>query len=634
MHIPDGYLGPQTYAVLDVAMVPIWAVAAVKVKKTLKAKQVPLMALGAAFSFVIMMFNIPVIGGSTGHAVGATLIAIILGPWAACISVSIALVIQALLFGDGGITALGANAFNMAVVMPFVGFYLYRLVAGDTPSYGRRITAAGIGAYVAMVAAAILAGVEFGIQPLIAHTASGQPLYAPYPLNVAVTAMALEHLIFFGPVEALATMGVVAALGKQDSALLAMKPAAKPLRWLWAALGVLILLTPIGVLAGGTAWGEWSPEQLRARLGFVPAGLGRLGGAWTAAMPAYAPAFIKNPLLGYLFAAVVGSVLVIAITWGLARLLSHDESAGHAATAPDTVPPPANRAQSARAADDGARNRRVRPSLARRTADTIRHAVAEVLENDEIASAPGLMQRLDPRIKLASILLFAVTASFAQSLWVLLAMVVATAALAAASGIGVASFSRKVWVSAGFFGLLLSLPAVTAWISPGPILVPLGPLSITSNGLLVAARLTTRVAAGAGFGLLVVWTTRWTDILQALTAMRVPDVVVATLAMTQQQIMSLLRTVENIHLARESRMLTAGTTTENRIWVTERMAFVAKKSIKAADDVYDAMLARGFAGAMPSLVRLQARAGDWLWLAASVIACAAFLGADRLLVPR
>ena len=141
MHIPDGYLGPQTYAVLDVVMVPIWTVASAKVKKSLKTKQVPLMALGAAFSFVIMMFNVPVIGGSTGHAVGATLIAIILGPWAACLSVSIALVIQALLFGDGGITAIGANCFNMAVVMPFVGFYLYRLIAGDKPGYGRKVAA-------------------------------------------------------------------------------------------------------------------------------------------------------------------------------------------------------------------------------------------------------------------------------------------------------------------------------------------------------------------------------------------------------------------------------------------------------------------------------------------------------------
>jgi cobalt/nickel transport system permease protein len=280
------------------------------------------------------------------------------------------------------------------------------------------------------------------------------------------------------------------------------------------------------------------------------------------------------------------------------------------------------------------RKRRSRGSLARRTADAVRHAVSEVLENDEIASGPGLMQRLDPRIKLVSILLFAVTASFAQSILVLLAFVAATAGLAAASGIGVGSFSRKVWASAGFFGLILSLPAATAWISPGPVLIPLGPLSITSNGLLIAVRLTTRVAAGAGFGMLVVWTTRWTDILQALTAMRVPDIVVATLAMTQQQIMSLLRTVENIHLARESRMLSVGTATDNRAWVTERMAFIAKKSIKTADDVYDAMLSRGFSGAMPSLVRLHAATRDWVWLAASIAVCALFLGVDRVLIPR
>lgn len=326
MHIPDGYLGPQTYAVLDVAMIPIWAVAASRVKKTLKAKQVPLMALGAAFSFVIMMFNVPVIGGSTGHAVGATLIAIILGPWAACISVSIALVIQALLFGDGGITAIGANVFNMAFVMPFVGYYLFRLIAGDSPTTRRTIVASGIAAYVSIVAGSIFAGVEFGLQPLLAHTAAGRPLYAPYPLSVAVPTMAVEHLLFFGWVEALATVGIVSALVKQDSEMLAMRPAAKPLRWLWAAFGILVLLTPIGVLAPGTAWGEWGAAELGARLGFVPAGLGDLGSAWTAAVPGYAPAFIKSPTLGYLFAAVLGSALVIGVSWAVAKLLARGEN--------------------------------------------------------------------------------------------------------------------------------------------------------------------------------------------------------------------------------------------------------------------------------------------------------------------
>ena len=77
------------------------------------------MAMAAAFSFVIMMFNIPLPGGTSAHAVGGTLLAVVLGPWAACICVTIALVIQALLFGDGGVWTFGANCFNMAFVMPF-----------------------------------------------------------------------------------------------------------------------------------------------------------------------------------------------------------------------------------------------------------------------------------------------------------------------------------------------------------------------------------------------------------------------------------------------------------------------------------------------------------------------------------
>jgi cobalt/nickel transport system permease protein len=174
---------------------------------------------------------------------------------------------------------------------------------------------------------------------------------------------------------------------------------------------------------------------------------------------------------------------------------------------------------------------------------------------------------------------------------------------------------------------------VTQWITPGLVVVPLGPASVTAPGLVVAARLVVRVVAGAGIGLLVVWTTRWTDILRALTSIRVPDIVVATLAMTQKQIMSLLRTVENVHLARESRMLSNGRTAENRKWVVERMAFIASKSMKTADDVYDAMLSRGFTGAMPSLARLRTTARDWAWIAATVATCVLVLGADRLVFP-
>ena len=617
MHIPDGYLGPQTYVVLDVVMIPIWVIAARKVKRTLKAKQIPLMALGAAFSFVVMMFNVPVIGGSTGHAVGATLIAIILGPWAAVIAISIALFIQAGLFGDGGITAIGANCFNMAVVAPFVGYYLFRLVAGDEPSSGRRVLASGVAAYVALVAASIVAGFMFGIQPYLAHTASGQALYAPYKLGVAVPAMALEHLLFFGWVEAIVTMGVVAALAKSEPALLETKPAARPMRWLWAGLGVLILLTPIGALAPGTAWGEWGGGQLKAAIGYTPANLESLGGLWRSAMPGYATPGVSNALLGYLVAAIVGTTLTVGIAFTVGALLTRR---GEALPA---EPPSAIRRRKG-----GGR------SLARKTADSIAGAVTDVLQNEELAARPGLLQRLDPRIKLVTLVLFAVTASLVHSVSVLIALIAVTIALAAVSRVGVASFERKVWLSAGLLAFLVAAPSALRVFTPGAVVVPLGPFSLTEPGLMGVATLVTRVVAAAGFALLIIWTMRWSDLLKALSAMRLPDVVVATLAMTQKQILTLLRTVEQIHLARESRTLTRGSVRANRVWVTERMAFVVRKSMKTADDVYDAMLSRGFTGAMPSLVRLRMRPRDWAWSAASVALCAAILYVDRVVGPR
>jgi cobalt/nickel transport system permease protein len=222
MHIPDGYLGPATCGFFYVVMLPIWTAASRIVKKTLKAKQVPLLAIGAAFSFVIMMFNVPIPGGSTGHAVGGVLVAILLGPWAACIAITVALVVQALLFGDGGITAIGANCFNMAFVLPFVGYYLYKAISYNAPMNSkRRIIAAGIAGYVAVNIAAALTGFEFGIQPLLHKTAGGQALYCPYGLNVALPAMIGEHLLLFGWVEAIVTAMVIKYLQKQEPELLA-----------------------------------------------------------------------------------------------------------------------------------------------------------------------------------------------------------------------------------------------------------------------------------------------------------------------------------------------------------------------------------------------------------------------------
>ena len=132
MHIPDGYLSPSTCAVLYAAAMPFWAAALRRVRALLATRFVPLVSLFAAFSFVIMMFNLPLPGGTTGHAAGIAMAAIVLGPWGATIAISVALAIQALLFGDGGILALGANCFNMAVAGVWTAAAVYRLIAGDT----------------------------------------------------------------------------------------------------------------------------------------------------------------------------------------------------------------------------------------------------------------------------------------------------------------------------------------------------------------------------------------------------------------------------------------------------------------------------------------------------------------------
>jgi len=220
MHIPDGYLSPQTYIPLYGASIAFLAIALRKLKNELSTKHIPYLAMAAAFSFLIMMFNVPIPGGTTGHAVGAGIIATLLGPWTAVIAVSVVLIIQAIVFGDGGITAIGANCFNMAVVMPFVSYWIFKLIGGDSKSKTRLSVAAFLSGYIGLSVAALVTAIEFGIQPIIAHAPDGRPLYAPYPLSVAVPAMALEHLLLFSVVEGIVMVLLLRYFIKHESDLI------------------------------------------------------------------------------------------------------------------------------------------------------------------------------------------------------------------------------------------------------------------------------------------------------------------------------------------------------------------------------------------------------------------------------
>jgi cobalt/nickel transport system permease protein len=220
MHIPDGYLSPQTYIPLIGAFVSVAAVAVKKVKNEVSSRNIPYLGMAAAFSFIIMMFNLPVPGGTTGHAVGSAVIAILFGPWAATIAVSGALVIQALIFGDGGITAIGANCFNMAVFMPFTAYYIFKFFSRDPAKRAWVSFAAFISGYLSLVLASILTATELGIQPIIASAADGKALYCPYDLSVAIPAMATEYLLVFGIVEGIITALIVSYFLRNEPGLI------------------------------------------------------------------------------------------------------------------------------------------------------------------------------------------------------------------------------------------------------------------------------------------------------------------------------------------------------------------------------------------------------------------------------
>jgi cobalt/nickel transport system permease protein len=333
MHIPDGYLSPLTSLVMFLLVFPFWAIGVRRIRETMNARSVPLIALLSAFSFVIMMFNIPLPGGTTGHAVGAALAAIILGPEIATIAVSIALIIQAFFFGDGGILAIGANCFNMAVVIPYIAAATYHLFSKNSPIGSvRRWMGAAVGGWLGVTMGALFAGVEFGLQPLLFKSAEGAPLYAPYPLAIAVPAMVIPHALVASVVEGLLTALVVIYLQGSNVAVLeaADKPAIaaasgtfQKLRWLWIGMAVLIVASPLGLLAPGTAWGEWGTQQLTERgLASIPAGLKQLSGLWGAPMAGYNLSILGNAKLGYVLSALLGIGLIALILWLFSLLLT------------------------------------------------------------------------------------------------------------------------------------------------------------------------------------------------------------------------------------------------------------------------------------------------------------------------
>jgi len=599
MHIPDGYLSPATCATLYTSSAPFWWVSLRRMKRGLNTHMVPLLSVFAAFSFIIMMFNLPLPGGTTGHAVGVGIAAIVLGPWASILAISIALVIQALLFGDGGITAIGANCFNMAILGSLSAYGIYRLLAARAPIESpRRVMAGAIAGYVAINLSALAAAVELGIQPLLYRDASGAALYAPYPLQIAIPAMMAGHLTVAGLAEMVVSGGVVAYLQRMEPNLLrASAPGAqsheesgwRATKPLWIALAVLAILTPLGILAAGSAWGEWSvsdflhPETRQhianASAGQAPpsqppSGLQRLAPLWTAPFSRYAPPFLKNTALGYMLSALIGMALIIVIALLAGALLR------------------------------------------RRSRSFIEATLASLLRASEYASAAehtaesgGLLQRVDPRVKVVGLILLVIVVAASRHLVVIGALFAFALALALASRIGVGKLVSWVWLPVLLFTGAIALPAIV----------------FAPQGLRSAAYLLSRAETAATLSALLVLTTPWPWVLKALRVLKCPTVLVAILGMTYRYVFEILRTALDMFESRRSRTVGSLSAAESRRLAASAVGVLLSKSVHLSNDVHLAMQSRGFRGEVHVLPDFRARAVDWCWLAGFVILAAAAL---------
>lgn len=190
MHIPDGFLSPQTYLPAYAVAAGAWAWAARGLKQQLDETTVPRLGVLTALAYGLGLVMVPMPGGTSGHALGVALLALTFGVRAAFIAYSLVLLLQALLFGAGGITALPVNALAMGLVGAAAAVGGKRLLAGAGET-----VAVGFAAWISVVLPAILIALVLGIQPAIAQRADGTPLFFPFGLDITLPAVVLPHLV-------------------------------------------------------------------------------------------------------------------------------------------------------------------------------------------------------------------------------------------------------------------------------------------------------------------------------------------------------------------------------------------------------------------------------------------------------
>ena len=306
MHIPDGFLDGKTLALTGALSAGGLAVAARQVNRTLPRNKIPLMGLGAAFVFAAQMLNFPVAGGTSGHLLGGVLAGVLLGPGAAAIVIACVLTVQALLFSDGGVLALGANIFNMAFMGAVVGCAIYRLVQKFLPGLRGRITAVFFAAWCSTVLAAVTCAGELSLSGTL-------------PPGVVFPAMLGIHVLI-GIGEGLITSLVILAIARTRPDLLEAEDVPTGGRgtgWEFLAFGLVITLgLAIFVSPYACSWPD-GLDKVAEKFGFA----GRAATLIKAWIPEYKMPGISSAGIATAVAGAIGTLLMFGLACGIGRML-------------------------------------------------------------------------------------------------------------------------------------------------------------------------------------------------------------------------------------------------------------------------------------------------------------------------
>lgn len=260
-----------------------------------------------------------------------------------------------------------------------------------------------------------------------------------------------------------------------------------------------------------------------------------------------------------------------------------------------------------------------------KTINALLKLLKEFYSEEKYSQKDGLLQAVNPEIKIATIVFFLIYISLVRKLEILVLFYLLTLLIAYFSKIRISFFIKRVWFFIPLFSGIIAVPSMFNLVTPGKQLLVFyhlngkfffipQELAITKEGFFGALVFVLRVAVSVSMVVLLTLTTKWNDLLKALKVFKVPDVFILVFGMTFRYILMFIEIVKEIHLAYKSRLIKVLKVKENHKWIASQIAFVFNKSFKMSNDVYLAMVSRGFTGEVKTLNDFKIKKVDALWV--------------------